>query len=91
MQSRDPKLEKLYQKWKQEEAIAHIVGWDFSHIADRYREEDSLPWDFQAVIQRNLTEDKKLLDMETGRRGVFAAAGPSLSKYRRHRRLPAQR
>lgn len=66
MQSRDPKLEKLYQKWKQEEAIAHIVGWDFSHIADRYREEDSLPWDFQAVIQRNLTEDKKLLDMETG-------------------------
>ena len=29
--------------WKKEEETAHIHGWDFSHIHNRYREEDDLP------------------------------------------------
>ena len=33
----------LHKLWKAEESIAHIHGWDFSHIAGRYTEEDDLP------------------------------------------------
>ncbi|HHU53361.1 MAG TPA: class I SAM-dependent methyltransferase [Clostridiaceae bacterium] len=62
----DNTLEKLYQEWKNEEKIAHIQGWDFSHIADRYVEEDSLPWNFKSVIKNYLTDEMQLLDMETG-------------------------
>ena len=39
------KTEELRKIWKAEEALAHIHGWDFSHIDSRYREEGSLPWD----------------------------------------------
>ena len=31
--------EELKKAWLKEEEIAHIVGWDFSHINDRYEEE----------------------------------------------------
>ena len=34
---------ELLAQWKAEEAIAHIRGWDFSHIAGRYTEQDNLP------------------------------------------------
>lgn len=58
--------EQLAAMWKQEEEVAHIHGWDFSHIHGRYMEEDQLPWDFGEVIQRHRNDDMKLLDMETG-------------------------
>lgn len=58
--------EQFKELWKQEEAIAHIHGWDFSHIHGRYEEEDVLPWDFRAVIQSYRKDGMKLLDMETG-------------------------
>ena len=35
--------EKLRMIWEKEESIAHIKGWDFSHIHGRYEEENSLP------------------------------------------------
>lgn len=54
------------QKWKEEEAIAHIHGWDFSHIDGRFDEETDFPWDYRQVIQQYLTPDKKLLDIDTG-------------------------
>ncbi|MDO5100860.1 MAG: methyltransferase domain-containing protein [Eubacteriales bacterium] len=57
---------QLKEIWKQEEAIAHIHGWDFSHIHGRYVEEDNLPWDFRAVIQSYREDSMKLMDMETG-------------------------
>lgn len=57
---------KLYQEWKNEEKLACIQGWDFSHIADRYVEEDQLPWDFKVIINHHLTADMALWDMETG-------------------------
>ena len=56
--------EPLKEIWKQEEAIAHIHGWDFSHIHGRYEEEE--PWDFPEIIQKYRTDSMKLLDMETG-------------------------
>lgn len=58
--------EQLKEIWKQEEAIAHIHGWDFSHIHGRYTEEDILPWDFREVIQSYRKDSMKLMDMETG-------------------------
>lgn len=29
-----------------EEEVAHIKGWDFSHIQDKYEEGNDLPWDY---------------------------------------------
>lgn len=52
--------------WKDEEAIAHIHGWDFSHIAGRYTEQDDLPWDYRSVIGQYLTPEMRLLDIDTG-------------------------
>ena len=52
--------------WKAEESIAHIHGWDFSHIAGRYTEQDDLPWDYRSVIRQYLTPDMQLLDIDTG-------------------------
>ena len=40
---------ELSERWKAEERIAHIHGWDFSHIAGRYTEEDDLPWDYRVA------------------------------------------
>ena len=54
------------QSWKAEEEIAHIHGWDFSHIHGRYTEQDDLPWDYRAVIEKHLTPDMKILDIDTG-------------------------
>lgn len=56
----------LIEAWKEEERIAHIQGWDFSHIADRYTEETDLPWDYQAIVQTYLKPEMQLLDIDTG-------------------------
>lgn len=57
---------ELIKVWKAEESIAHIHGWDFSHIEGRYMEQDDLPWDYRETILRYLTPEMKLLDMDTG-------------------------
>ena len=57
---------KLIERWKTEESIADIHGWDFSHIAGRYTEEDNLPWDYREVILWHLTPEMKILDIDTG-------------------------
>ncbi|MBQ1358535.1 MAG: SAM-dependent methyltransferase, partial [Oscillospiraceae bacterium] len=60
------KRERLIAQWKAEEENAHIHGWDFSHINDRYEEENDIPWDYEKVIRGYLTDDMKILDMDTG-------------------------
>jgi SAM-dependent methyltransferase len=57
---------KLKELWKWEEEQAHIHGWDFSHINDRYEEEGDLPWDYRGLIHAYLREEIELLDMDTG-------------------------
>lgn len=52
--------------WKKEEETAHIHGWDFSHIHNRYREEDDLPWDYEKIIRQYLSKNMKVLDYDTG-------------------------
>ena len=60
------KENELIQVWKEEEEIAHIHGWDFSHIDGRYMEDTNFPWNYRQVIGEYLTSDMKLLDIDTG-------------------------
>ena len=57
---------ELITEWKSEEDIAHIHGWDFSHIAGRYTEAADLPWDYREEILGVLQPELRLLDMDTG-------------------------
>lgn len=57
---------ELYHSWLEEEKIAHIKGWDFSHLHGRYTEEDNLPWDYAALITQHLAPDARVLDIDTG-------------------------
>lgn len=59
-------IEELKAIWKSEEDCASIQGWDFSHIHGRYKEEDRLPWDYEAIIRSVLKDEMKLLDYDTG-------------------------
>ena len=58
--------EALRSQWMQEESIAYIHGWDFSHIDGRYDEGKDLPWNYDSVVKRYLKPDMKLLDYDTG-------------------------
>ena len=59
-------MTNLYAAWKAEESIAHIHGWDFSHISGRYEEETDLPWDYKAEILSRLMPAMRILDLDTG-------------------------
>ncbi len=61
-------MDKAHYKalWQQEEDIAHIHGWDFSHLRGRYEEENDLPWDYEKIVRQHLRDDLKLLDYDTG-------------------------
>ena len=60
------KTDAPIREWKREEALAHIHGWDFSHIRGRYREEDDLPWDYRQIVNGYRRDDMTLLDYDTG-------------------------
>lgn len=59
-------VEELKSIWKKEEEIAHIHGWDFSHIHGRYEEERDLPWDYEKIVRQYLNSDMDILDYDTG-------------------------
>lgn len=57
----------LHQKaWLHEQEIAHIHGWDFSHINGRYAEEEDLPWNYRDIINTYRKPEHRLLDIDTG-------------------------
>lgn len=58
--------EQLKALWLREQSIAHVHGWDFSHLKGRYTEEDDLPWDYRELVLSQLQPSLRLLDMETG-------------------------
>lgn len=60
------KANDLKAQWLHEEEIAHMRGWDFSHLAGRYTVEDDLPWDYRALVRKHLHADTRLLDIDTG-------------------------
>ena len=57
---------ELRELWKQEESVAHIHGWDFSHLDGRYGEEQDIPWNYDSLVRQYLKKDMKLLDYDTG-------------------------
>lgn len=58
--------ERLKELCLKEESIAHIHGWDFSHINGRYEEESTLPWDYKEEILKLLSPEMQILDIDTG-------------------------
>lgn len=58
--------EELRLIWENEEKMAHIKGWDFSHIHGRCDEEDDLPWDYAKIVRKHLKAHMKLMDYDTG-------------------------
>lgn len=58
--------ELLRRQWLEEEKIAHIHGWDFSHIHGKYEEENDLPWDYETLVRKYLMPEHDLLDLDTG-------------------------
>lgn len=52
--------------WKQEEEIAYIQGWDFSHIRGRYEVEKDLPWNYEQIVRQYLHDNSRLMDYDTG-------------------------
>ncbi|MBR0452039.1 MAG: methyltransferase domain-containing protein [Oscillospiraceae bacterium] len=60
------RADALRKEWEAEEEIAHIHGWDFSHIHGKYSEEDDLPWDYEQIVNEYRTPDMKMLDYDTG-------------------------
>lgn len=57
---------ELINAWKEEEKIAYIHGWDFSHIEGRYREDTDFSWNYRQTVKQYLKDDMKLLDIDTG-------------------------
>lgn len=58
--------ENLKSIWTQEEEIAHIHGWDFSHINGRYEAENDLPWSYEQIVKHYLKSNSDILDYDTG-------------------------
>lgn len=71
---------ELKNIWKQEEAIAHIHGWDFSHIHGRYEEENDLPWDYEKIVREYLSSDKQMMDYDTGGAEFLLSLGHPYNK-----------
>lgn len=59
-------IELLKKEWLQEERLAHIHGWDFSHIHGRCAEGQGIPWDYEAIVREYLSHESNLLDIDTG-------------------------
>ncbi|MBQ8278342.1 MAG: class I SAM-dependent methyltransferase [Roseburia sp.] len=57
---------ELMEQWLAEEQVAHIHGWDFSHIHGRYEEENDLPWNYKEIIRKYLKPEHRILDIDTG-------------------------
>jgi len=67
--------EALIAQWRAEETIAHIHGWDFSHIEGRFEEELDFPWDYEDMVRKYLRADMRLLDIDTGGGEVLLSLG----------------
>ena len=52
--------------WEEEESLARMRGWDFSHIRGRFEEERDLPWSYRDIVREFLRDEHMLLDYDTG-------------------------
>ena len=67
--------QELKQQWLEEEAIAHIHGWDFSHIDGRCVDIGYLPWSYEEIVQAHRRDEYKMLDIDTGGGEVLLTLG----------------
>lgn len=65
----------LVESWRSEEATP-FTGWDFAHIASRYREE-APPWSYDALAREALRGVRSALDLGTGGGEALASLGES--------------
>lgn len=72
--------QELLKLWLHEEEIAHIRGWDFSHINGKYEEEHDLPWKYEEIVRRYLQPDMRLLDIDTGGGEFLLSLGHPLDR-----------
>ena len=56
--------EDLLKEW-QRAYNTPFSGWDFSHLEGRW-EIDALPWNYDEIIKKYISDDHRLLDMGTG-------------------------
>ena len=63
------------QQWLAEEAIAHIHGWDFSHLDGRCVDIGEIPWNYEEIVQAHRLDSHKLLDIDTGGGEVLLTFG----------------
>ena len=68
-------LTTLKQQWLEEEAIAHIQGWDFSHLDGRCVDIGDLPWSYEEIVQGHRRDEYKMLDIDTGGGEVLLTFG----------------
>lgn len=68
-------MNEVLKLCRAEEEIAHIRGWDFSHIDGRHREIGGLPWDYKGEVLKRLTPRMHLLDLDTGGGEVLLSLG----------------
>jgi SAM-dependent methyltransferase len=61
---KDIKYQEKIEFWENEEK-ASFLGWDFSHIDNRWEYEKN-PFDYKKIVLSYLKPDYKLLDMGTG-------------------------
>ena len=59
-------VNQLIPLWRAEEEIAHIHGWDFSHLDGRWDEDGIQLWDYRSAVMHHLKPDAKILDIDTG-------------------------
>lgn len=57
---------ELVEKWLKEEQVAHVRGWDFSHIHGKYKEDNNLPWNYKELVNKYIKPESRLLDIDTG-------------------------
>lgn len=61
--------------WWKEEYNAPFSGWDFSHLNDRWRNENP-PWDYTKMARQLVRKSTALLDMGTGGGEFLASLAP---------------
>ena len=58
------------KQWEKEEKEP-FSGWDFAHIKDRYKSEES-PWEYNLTAKKLIKNSNSVLDMATGGGEVYS-------------------
>jgi S-adenosylmethionine:diacylglycerol 3-amino-3-carboxypropyl transferase len=71
-------MKDLHHQWKKEYET-RFSGWDFSHLKNRWIDENP-PWDYKELARQFVKKSEAILDIGTGGGEVLA----SLTPFPRH-------